>query len=73
VSEDKVKQTVQAISTLTKERGYPPTVREVQTHLGLSSSSVAHARIRKLQKRGLAVMDDNTPRSLRLVKDAVPF
>jgi repressor LexA len=73
VSEDKVKQTVQAIAALTKERGYPPTMREVQTHLGLSSSSVAHARIKNLQKRGLAMMDDNTPRSLRLVKDAVPF
>ena len=72
MSEDKVNQTQEAIRALTAERGYPPTIREVQTHLGLSSSSVAHARIKTLQRKGLAVMDENVPRSLRLTNHAVP-
>lgn len=52
-----------------RERGYPPTLREVGTAVGLASTStVAHA-LQVLQARGYLVRDPGSPRALRIVDD----
>lgn len=39
------------VSTV-KERGYPPSVREIGNHVGLSSSSSVAHHLKKLQEKG---------------------
>lgn len=58
-----------AIRTSVRERGYPPTLREVGAAVGLaSSSSVAHV-IRVLEARGYLRCTPGSPRSLTIVDD----
>jgi repressor LexA len=54
-----------AITQLTAERGYPPSVREIGERVGLSSSSTIHAHLKALEKRGLISRDPTKPRALR--------
>ncbi|GAA1920799.1 transcriptional repressor LexA [Nocardioides lentus] len=55
-----------------EQRGYPPSMREIGTEVGLtSSSSVAH-QLRVLEKKGFLRRDPNRPRALEvLVPDAL--
>jgi repressor LexA len=55
------------IAAHVREHGYPPTVREIGQHVGLSStSSVAH-RLDTLAGRGYIVRDPDRPRAIRVV------
>jgi repressor LexA len=47
-----------------RERGYPPTVREIGEAVGLTSSSSVHAQIANLQRKGLLKKDPTKPRAL---------
>lgn len=47
-----------------RERGYPPTVREIGEAVGLTSSSSVHAQIANLQKKGFLKKDAAKPRAL---------
>lgn len=58
-----------AIRTSVRERGFPPTLREVGATVGLaSSSSVAHV-IRVLEARGYLHCTPGSPRSLTILDD----
>ena len=48
-------------------RGYPPTVREICTAVGLTSTATVHARLKKLEKHGKIVKESAKNRSLRVV------
>ncbi|HEX8100135.1 MAG TPA: transcriptional repressor LexA [Actinomycetota bacterium] len=56
---DFIKQTV-------RDRGYPPTVREIGEAVGLTSSSSVHAQLANLQRRGLLRRDATKPRAMEL-------
>lgn len=43
---DKQKEARDAVDRLTKEKGFPPTYREVALALGLTSSNTAYVRLR---------------------------
>ena len=47
-----------------RERGYPPTVREIGEAVGLTSSSSVHAQIANLQRKGLLKKDPAKPRAI---------
>src|SRR5580692_3442279 len=47
--------------------GYPPTVREIGTAVGLTSSSTVHAHLANLERLGLLRRDPAKPRALNLV------
>jgi repressor LexA len=49
-----------------RERGYPPTVREIGEAVGLTSSSSVHAQLANLEKRGLLRRDPTKPRAMEL-------
>jgi repressor LexA len=49
-----------------KERGYPPTVREIGEAVGLTSSSSVHAQLANLQRRGLINRDPAKPRAMEV-------
>ncbi|MGB6245598.1 MULTISPECIES: transcriptional repressor LexA [Gordonia] len=57
------------IRTSVRERGYPPSIREIGEAVGLTStSSVAH-QLRTLERRGLLKRDPHRPRAVN-VRDA---
>lgn len=50
-----------------REKGYPPTVREICTALGIRSTSTVHKDIASLEKQGYLKKDPSKPRALMIV------
>jgi repressor LexA len=55
------------LSSYVRERGYPPTVREIGEEVGLASPSTVHAHLANLERAGLIKRDPTKPRALELV------
>lgn len=54
-----------------RERGFPPSVREIGEAVGLTSSSTVHTHLSTLQRQGYLRRDPTKPRTLTLVYDDV--
>jgi repressor LexA len=54
------------IAQAVRERGYPPTVREIGEAVGLTSSSSVHAQLENLERKGLLTKDATKPRAMTL-------
>lgn len=55
------------ITACVNERGYPPSIREIGDHVGLSSpSSVAH-HVDVLVARGYLAREPGRPRAIRVI------
>lgn len=54
------------IGRTVRERGYPPTVREIGEAVGLTSSSSVHAQLENLERLGLLRKDPTKPRAIGL-------
>jgi repressor LexA len=61
---DKRRQMLEYIAESIKERGYPPSVREIGTAVGLTSSSTVHAHLKVLQRDGFLRIDPDRPRAI---------
>ena len=57
------------IGETVRERGYPPTVREIGEAVGLTSSSSVHAQLANLERMGLLQKDPTKPRAMTLATD----
>jgi repressor LexA len=57
------------IERTVRERGYPPTVREIGDAVGLTSSSSVHAQLANLERKGLLRKDPSKPRAMTLSDD----
>lgn len=57
-----------AIESMTRRHGYPPTVRELARALGLSSAGSLLTRLDKLQARGLVLREEGMSRTLRVTQ-----
>lgn len=57
------------ICSYTKERGYPPSVREIGAAVGLASPSTVHMHLKVLQERGFIKRDSKKPRTIEVVSD----
>jgi repressor LexA len=55
------------LSEYVRERGYPPTVREIGEAVGLASPSTVHAHLANLERAGLLKRDPTKPRALELI------
>ncbi len=55
------------ICAYTKERGYPPSVREIGAAVGLASPSTVHMHLKVLQERGFIKRDSKKPRTIEVV------
>lgn len=53
-----------------RERGYPPSVREIGEAVGLTSSSTVHTHLTTLQKQGFLRRDPTKPRAIEVRYDA---
>ena len=54
------------IQRTVRERGYPPTVREIGEAVGLTSSSSVHAQLENLGRLGLLRRDPAKPRAIEV-------
>jgi repressor LexA len=54
------------INETVRDRGYPPTVREIGEAVGLTSSSSVHAQLANLERKGLLHRDPTKPRAIEL-------
>lgn len=68
---DKQQEILDFIRDHLELHGYPPTVREVARHAGISSTSVVNYHTRKLAAAGLIVRHFGVSRGIDLV-DTVP-
>ncbi|OUP53630.1 repressor LexA [Butyricicoccus pullicaecorum] len=66
---EKQRRILEYIAEATAAQGYPPSVREIGKHVGLSSSSSVHAQLIKLREKGYLEKDDHKTRAL-VVKGA---
>ena len=64
------RQVLEFIDDEVRERGYPPSVREIGEAVGLSSSSTVHAHLAALQDKGYLRRDPTKPRALELHFDS---
>lgn len=56
-----------AVKSITEEKGYAPSVRDIMRAVGLQSPSSAAHQIDQLQAKGFLTRDKRVPRSIRLV------
>jgi repressor LexA len=52
-----------------KQKGYPPTVREICSALGIKSTSTVHKDIESLVKNGFIKKDPSKPRALNIIDE----
>ncbi|WAA13508.1 transcriptional repressor LexA [Fervidibacillus halotolerans] len=57
------------IKSEVKEKGYPPSVREIGEAVGLSSSSTVHGHLARLESKGLIRRDPTKPRAIEILDD----
>jgi len=71
---EKQQRILEVIREFSRERGYPPSVREIGERVGLSSSSTVQSHLKTLERRGLLRRDPTKPRALvaPMSEDAAP-
>jgi len=60
------RQVLEFIDAEVRQRGYPPSVREIGEAVGLSSSSTVHAHLAALQDKGYLRRDPTKPRAIEV-------
>jgi repressor LexA len=65
----KRQEILECIATSLRERGYPPSVREIGEAVGLTSSSTVHAHLAVLQREGYLRRDPTKPRAIEVRYD----
>ncbi|PFA67765.1 repressor LexA [Bacillus sp. AFS015802] len=66
---------LQYIKVAVREKGYPPSVREIGEAVGLASSSTVHGHLARLESKGLIRRDPTKPRAIEILdleEDAIP-
>jgi len=62
----KRQQILQFIADNQRERGYPPSVREIGEAVGLTSSATVHTHLAVLQREGYLSRDPSKPRAIQV-------
>jgi repressor LexA len=55
------------IKSEVKQKGYPPSVREIGEAVGLASSSTVHGHLSRLETKGLIRRDPTKPRAIEIL------
>lgn len=61
------------IKDMLRAKGYPPSVREIGTAVGLRSSSTVHSHLTKLEEAGLLRRDPTKPRAIEVLDNSTPW
>lgn len=65
----KQQQILTCIKDSLKDRGYPPSVREICLAVGLSSTSTVHSHLNSLEKKGYIRRDPSKPRTIEVLEE----
>src|SRR5215469_5984223 len=65
----KRREILEFIAAQLRERGYPPSVREIGEAVGLTSSSTVHTHLTTLQRQGYLRRDPTKPRAIEVRYD----
>lgn len=64
------------IKSEVRQKGYPPSVREIAEAVGLASSSTVHGHLSRLEKKGFIRRDPTKPRAIEILEqteeDTIP-
>lgn len=52
-----------------RQKGYPPSVREIGQQVGLSSSSTVHTYLKRLEEKGIIRRDPTKPRAIEILQN----
>lgn len=58
---------LEVIKKSIRQKGYPPSVREIGQAVGLSSSSTVHGYLKKLEEKGYLRRDPTKPRAMEVL------
>lgn len=58
---------LQFIQSEVKEKGYPPSVREIAKAVGLASGSTVHGHLSRMESKGLIRRDPTKPRAIEVL------
>ncbi len=64
------REVLEVIEKFQRDRGFPPSVREIGLAVGLTSPSTVHAHLSTLQKLGFLRRDPSKPRAIEVRFDA---
>jgi repressor LexA len=64
---DRQRQILDFIKAEVRQKGFPPTVRDIGEAVGLSSSSTVHSHLAALEAKGLIRRDPSKPRALEVI------
>ena len=67
---DRQKAILEFISSQMRDRGFPPSVREIGAEVGLTSPSTVHSHLATLQKAGYLRRDPSKPRAIEVRWDS---
>lgn len=67
------KDVINLIVRLTEEHGYPPTLAELASGLGLKNRMTVHQHVAALKKKGLVHWEPGLNRSIRVLSDGLAF
>lgn len=67
----KQEQILNCIKQSLKDKGYPPSVRELCVAVGLSSTSTVHSHLNTLEKKGYIRRDPSKPRTIEVLDEEV--
>ncbi len=59
------------IKNRVKQKGYPPSVREIGEAVGLASSSTVHGHLERLEKKGYIRRDPTKPRAIEIISEDI--
>src|SRR3546814_17417944 len=64
------REILEVIERYQRERGFPPSVRDIGAEVGLTSPSTVHAHLGTLEKLGFLRRDHTKPRAIEVRFDA---
>ena len=67
---DRQREVLQVIEQHMRDRGYPPSVREIGEAVGLTSPSTVHSHLNTLERLGYLRRDPTKPRAIEVRWDS---
>src|SRR6266571_5222730 len=65
---ERQREILEFVNSHVDQHGYPPTVREIGSAVGLTSPSTVHAHLARLESAGLIRRDPTKPRALEVIE-----
>lgn len=69
--ENKQEAIYEFIKEQLREKGYPPSVREICNAVGLRSTSTVHGHLKKLEEKGFIRRDPTKPRAIEVLEHSI--